>query len=136
MIMRQRLQHCLLSIRWDDDGLKQTASGFALCMVVPFVQAEVDDILRDAASKLNKFKEMAQKQREGGGASDALVKALTDRHERDRLVATAELESIRKQYAAKEKDLESEYAEKLSSVKVWHALVVGQVCLPYLFRPE
>jgi hypothetical protein len=78
----------------------------------------VDDILRDAASKLNKFKEMAQKQRDGGGASDALVKALTDRHDRDKQVAAAELDAIRKQYAAREKDLESEYAEKLSSVKV------------------
>lgn len=77
----------------------------------------MEDILRDAASKLNKFKESSLKQRDSG-PSEALVKALTDRHDREKQTALAELESIKAKFATREKELESVHAEKIGALKV------------------
>ncbi len=80
-------------------------------------QSEVEDILRDAGSKLNRFKDALAKQRDSSQA-EGLTKALTDRHDREKAAAQAELESAKSRLASREKELEASYAEKLSLQKV------------------
>lgn len=96
----------------------------------------MDEVMRDATSKLTKMKEMLQRQRDGGGGSEAVTRALTERHERDKATALAELEAIKAKYAAREKEMESSHAEKVSLLKVWRrcermfaVMVVGEIKL-------
>ena len=108
--------------------LQRTAGLIACRRTVLRFQAEIDDILRDASSKLNKFKEFMQKSKDSGG-SDAATKALADRHERDKAAALSELETIKAKYAAREKELESAHAEKISLMKVCSCFLRGcSVC--------
>lgn len=47
-----------------------------------------------------------------------MAKALTERHERDRAAALAELEALKAKYANREKEMEAVHADKLAQVKV------------------
>ncbi len=82
------------------------------------LQEEMADVLRDAAAKLNTLKETVSKQKDGGGKSDAVVRAMTERHEREKAATSAEFDAFRKRAAAREKELQSDFNERLTTIKV------------------
>jgi hypothetical protein len=96
-------------------------------------QAEVADILRDAAMKLNAFKDSAKG---GGGAAgkggEAAVKALTERLDKEKAAALGELDAVRKRFAVREREIATEYNEKLTGLRVCvavHVCVSVRVCV-------
>ena len=99
------------------------------------------DVLRDAAAKLNALKESVGKQKDSGGKSEAVVKALTERHEREKAATAAEFDAFRKRAAAREKEMQSDFNERLTTVKVRYRLRVSwracaRVVLAARTRPE
>jgi hypothetical protein len=82
----------------------------------PALQAEMNDILRDAAAKLSAAKDAGGKGTGGGRAgSDP---ALRSAYDREKAAAASEFEAFKKRAAARERDLQSEHNERLTGLKV------------------